>query len=521
MRAQQSLARFSTNGKIFFGLVQLWCLVAIAVFSLRGFFDVNHETIWADFASRPIPPDVVSSGRLSDPFAEPSRGFSHFVQTMINFYLESDGGNKPSERFIIRTTDNPISSKFSSTTSYGNAPGRPAEKKCMCDILSSLDCLDSIHCIPTNSDHVNALVLLGIETRQVLKKTATFNGTVKDSFWKPIGKQLQYSSIFAWHNWRKSGILPKFYDPMKRSDFVDQGRYSYCRDMNLTGKSCFFDKVSEQENLAGAIIERKAVRWLETKYNSREAVMNARGHIGQMMGDFVLQQMPRDDGTNIKPLSPLGFLMMFAHICRLLFNRRSFLEDIFQAHLVTLEPERNASESSEREAFTLSLHIRRGDSCSTKPKRYETNASALDSPPQTSNVRKCYQTKVYMDAVQRVRRFLPDDQPMHVFLSTDDAGDVIEDIKEHHADVFFSVNEWTFLNYSRSHFQYEGDRIEANENKERPILGETAVADLWLLSQGQAFVGHLGSRFGKVAWLLATSRQGRFVPYLSVDGHSK
>ena len=37
----------------------------------------------------------------------------------------------------------------------------------------------------------------------------------------------------------------------------------------------------------------------------------------------------------------------------------------------------------------------------------------------------------------------------------------------------------------------------------------------------KALVGHLGSRFGKVSWLLATARRNDFVPFFSVDGHSK
>ena len=83
------------------------------------------------------------------------------------------------------------------------------------------------------------------------------------------------------------------------------------------------------------------------------------------------------------------------------------------------------------------------------------------------------------------------------------------------------VDQWNYLNYSRSHFQYEAESIEAVENKNQHILGETAVADLWLLSHGHAFIGHLGSRFGKAAWLLATSRHNTFVPFFTVDGHSK
>jgi len=88
-------------------------------------------------------------------------------------------------------------------------------------------------------------------------------------------------------------------------------------------------------------------------------------------------------------------------------------------------------------------------------------------------------------------------------------------------DNFYGVEKWHFLNYTRDHFNYTADSIEAEENEaNQPFLGETAVADLWLLSHGHAFVGHMGSRFGKVAWMLATARRNNFVPFFSVDGHS-
>jgi hypothetical protein len=531
----RTFARIS-KGKFFFVLLLLWCFVAVVVFNLRVVLELNSETTWTDSVLHRMPSkptgkaeqkshrkisSLAGSGKRVDPFVDPSRGFNNFVQTMIKSYLEKDGSSKRSQKLIIYTTDPAVNANSTAMSSKVSRYRPSYSKKCECDLLS-VDCLDSIPCMPTNPEFIHALVLLGIETRRVIKQTATFEGAVDETPFNPIGKQLQYSSISAWHSWREFGILPKSYHPKMPSDFVDPTRYRYCRERNRKGKSCFFGSVSGDENSAGSMIEKKAVRWIETKYNSSEEVMNARGHVRRMMGVFVEQQMPNSDRTNTVRMSPLGHLMMFAHICRLLFNRRSFMEDIFRAHLVTLETGRKISGSSELGAFTLSIHIRRGDSCSIKdPEQYEAKAGALDSPAQTSNVRKCYQTKVYMDAVQRVRRFLPDDRPMNVFLSTDDAEDVMEDIKMRHADVFFSVDQWNYLNYSRTHFQYEQEFIEDTENKERPILGETAVADLWLLSQGQTFVGHFGSRFGKVAWLLATSRQARFVPYLSVDGHSK
>jgi hypothetical protein len=51
-------------------------------------------------------------------------------------------------------------------------------------------------------------------------------------------------------------------------------------------------------------------------------------------------------------------------------------------------------------------------------------------------------------------------------------------------------------------------------------LGEAAMIDMWHLSHGQVFIGHLGSRFGKLSWWQAIARQNSFVPYFTVDGHS-
>jgi hypothetical protein len=223
-------------------------------------------------------------------------------------------------------------------------------------------------------------------------------------------------------------------------------------------------------------------------------------------------------------LSPFGALVIFSHISRLLFNRRPFLERIYQEHLTTLKPVASVSKKSPRlEPFLVSLHIRRGDSCSEEdPQLYQSKASPIDSEPQMATNRRCYQTQVYLDAIERIRKLLPKSQPLIVYLATDDTENVMEEIQKNHSRVYNDVvDQWKFLNYSRNIFQYEQAVIEDEENTKRPILGETAVSDLWHLSHGQAFVGHLGSRFGKVAWMLAISRHGAFIPYFSVDGHSK
>eukprot|EP00536_Pseudo-nitzschia_multiseries_P000404 jgi/Psemu1/300028/fgenesh1_kg.5_\ len=131
-----------------------------------------------------------------------------------------------------------------------------------------------------------------------------------------------------------------------------------------------------------------------------------------------------------------------------------------------------------------------------------------------------------MDALRQIRLLVPRERPLHVYLATDDVGDMINEIinKEYLTSAeeeIVDIEQWHFVNYPRDAFNYHAETIEAPENKEnQPLLGETAVQDLWHLSHGHAFVGHLGSRFGKVAWLLATARHNAFIPFFSVDGHS-
>ena len=109
---------------------------------------------------------------------------------------------------------------------------------------------------------------------------------------------------------------------------------------------------------------------------------------------------------------------------------------------------------------------------------------------------------------------------LHVYLSSDDSKSLLEEIQTNDPALYTSMT-WHVLGYPdrSSIFQYQGS-IEGNRHGQHNVLGETAVADLWLLSHGEVFVGHLGSRFGKMAYLLSTARYNRFIPYFSVDGKS-
>ena len=432
---------------------------------------------------------------------------------------------------------------------------------CRCDIIS-VDCLDSISCIPHNNpNHLNALVWIGLETRTAIKETSIVDGgEAYSDLYLPIGKQLQYAAIDTWKAWRSDNVLPEYYHRRSGSIFVNPRWYPDCQKnrtsvnrgstysiMYYKGTSCFYQGITGEEDSAGTIMEHNAIRWFEHNNNnstlsSSEEVSPTKLQIRKILKAFLHDHQSNDS----RILSPLGNLLMFGHITRIMFNRRPFLEEIYQAHLTSIAVPSSSTEYDTKKAgriktttdvsddttknndvdpFIVGLHMRRGDSCNEdSPQLYQKEPSPLDSPAQFGNNRMCYQTDVYLEAIRRVRQLVPNTRPLHVYVATDDAGDVMEEILHHktfNKGVEVEVDQWNYLNYSRSHFQYEAESIEADENENKHILGETAVADLWLLSHGHAFIGHLGSRFGKAAWLLATSRHNTFVPFFTVDGHSK
>jgi hypothetical protein len=187
------------------------------------------------------------------------------------------------------------------------------------------------------------------------------------------------------------------------------------------------------------------------------------------------------------------------------------------------DDESDEDEDRKGKPFLVSLHIRRGDSCGDDY-GHQSEATPIDSKAQTGNERLCYETKVYLDAIKRIRELVPKIRPIIVYLATDDVGHLVNEMTEDYRWRLrntYGIVEWRYLDYSRDHFDYQASTIEAEENRfAQPMLGETAVADLWHLSHGHAFVGHMGSRFGKVSWLLAMARKNNFVPFFSVDGHS-
>jgi len=429
---------------------------------------------------------------------------------------------------------------------------------CFCDLIST-DCLHMISCMQDfhNPQRRYAMAWLGVQFRRAIRATSDIEEMPNPMDWAeiPLGKMLQYHTIETWKDWRTLNFLPQTYNLMAPSIFVEEEWYPDCMLSEkgnedpvymYRGVSCLYKGPGETEVNPDSTIENEADRWFTATAKTSSTATGVQ--VATILENFLRKHRPsssNDMYINYDRNMPLfsvrenefhfsarGNLMMFAHIMRMMFNRRPFLDKIYRekvTHVAT--PGSTLSNKSEDDPFIVSLHMRRGDSCGwPNPKDYRKEAHPLDSKAQSGSDRHCYITRVYLDALKRVRALIPRTRPIHVYLSTDDVGDVIDEIlnkkfigneTELADDNVLGVDKWHYLNYSRSFFKYDADVIEDIDNSaNQPILGETAVADMWHLSHGHAFIGHLGSRFGKVSWLLATARRNDFIPFFSVDGHS-
>ena len=319
----------------------------------------------------------------------------------------------------------------------------------------------------------------------------------------PLGKILQLISMEVWRLWLSTNVIPEGLGNAPDA-FVDHMRYPFCQENNLLGRRCFINDFAAEEQYGD--LEQEAI----AKYQHTQVIQAKTSRSN-------LEALQR----NPFKATPLDYLLTFSHMVRITLNLRSHVHDLYHNHTVTVDMKKRGP-IHEKETLRVAMHVRRGDSCGHMTSGYETRASPLDSRAQMGTTRLCYETSVYMTALQRIISSFPD-RHIIVYLSTDFSQSLIDDIMTDFVDLYHSVS-WKYLQYPRSIFVYdEGDEgiyIENPENKFRGILGETAVADLWHLSHGEVFIGHLGSRFGKLGWFLATARYNSFIPFFTVDGHS-
>jgi hypothetical protein len=381
-----------------------------------------------------------------------------------------------------------------------------ANIRCECELLS-IDCLNSVRCLPVGAA-ADTQILMGVEARKAIKDGSHFikgtdNRGRPDDPHDPIGKGFQYTSIRMWRRWIEGGEITNSH--YHKSHYINETWYHFCREHRLKGRNCFFKNNDKEEDLGE----------IELTAQNRSSIPDS---VRQKLRDAIEQYR----NTRGSSSSALGHLLALAHMSRIQFNRQITVVEFYRKYLKRKAPPTSAG--TKKESLRVSLHIRRGDACSTNPinkNNHMAEASPIHSPPQMTNIRKCYQTTVYLDALRRVQQLVPERQ-LEIFLSTDDAGDILEEIRANHTDLWESA-AWNYLDYDRQTFKNlvkSGNTVEFQHADDMAWLGETAAADLWLQSHGQVFIGHLGSRFGKVGWLLATARAGTFVPYFTVDGHS-
>lgn len=375
---------------------------------------------------------------------------------------------------------------------------------CQCQLVS-IDCLDAIRCLAADPTEE---IYVGIVTRSVTKQLVVVQdepmGDVMPD--APVGKASQFLAIKVWRKWLAKNEIPK--GLINRPDaFLNGTLYSHCRDNDLNGRGCFIDDFDSEE--AYGSMEKQAIDFFKGNRSEEETLAKKR-----------LQSLQNDPFS----ATALEYLLMHAQISRISLNLRPHVHELYQQHVTTIDHSSKTAKTTTGGILRVGMHLRRGDACRHETTGYELNASPLDSPAQVSGERLCYDTTVYLDALKRIQDLAPD-RHIIVHVATDHSGSLLEEIKTNYTAVYESVS-WKYLEYSREIFDYFGGKanggtyIESPDNQNRAILGETGLLDIWHLSHGQVFIGHLGSRFGKFSWIQAVGRHNALVPFFTVDGHS-
>ncbi|CAK0869016.1 unnamed protein product [Prorocentrum cordatum] len=376
---------------------------------------------------------------------------------------------------------------------------------CACD-LRELECLPATECFDSTMKEANEHIALGVKIRKALKATyIKRSGHIRSGQdqismppFFPLGKQITYGPIKDWRQWVKDGVLASSMGTQTYKKFIDPSRFQYCLDNNLSGSTCFWKDFFLDEELGS--IEEDALAHVGSKANLSD--------IQNISADLERFRTQASSSANVDSFAD-SYLLTLSHIALIHFNRQPSLTASFEQHLAIINPGVGK--------LRVSLHIRRADACSgLVSKGYLEHASPIDEHAQMTNVRLCYHTKVYVNALHRIRNLYG--RPLSVYVASDDGKSILDEIRQLDSD-FYEGTAWYHLNFSRAALKYVGS-VEGQNESTNGFLGETAAADAWLLSHGDVFVGHMGSRFTKGAYLLAAARHNIPIPYISVDGHN-
>jgi hypothetical protein len=266
--------------------------------------------------------------------------------------------------------------------------GSPASKvveveDCRCDIIS-VDCLHMIRCI---NDDIKQLVHGGISFRNVLRQLS-----YQDEFPlvnAPIGMGAQYVTISVWEQWLTNNSIPTKLISFK-DRFVNESNYPFCVELGLHGRDCFLNEFMSANNSDSDKFELQ-----ERNTSSQSHDLDSKAAINHI---HKLQ-------ANLFNVSNLEYLLAFSHISRITFDLRPHMLEIYDKYLKTID---RTTKHVANQSLRVSMHLRRGDSCRHETTGYEMIASPLHSPAQAGSYRRCYDTKVYMDALQNVLDLQPD-----------------------------------------------------------------------------------------------------------------
>jgi len=359
------------------------------------------------------------------------------------------------------------------------------------------------------------LVSAGVQARRAMKKKYKSDpkagGDLRLGEAHPLGKVMTYATIVNWRKWAAGVEMEPAYKPFSYRKFIDPQRYPECRDSNLMGSACFWKPFGADEDL-GDVEEGALHRKGQQDGTDETDFEQFRLHVASAIVPGTNQQ--NDEILNSLPADK--YLLSFAHIARMQFNMQSSLQNAYNNAKFVVNPGVGQ--------LRVGVHIRRSDACSELVRAgYKEEASNIDDGPQMTNVRLCYHTRVYINMLRRIRDLYG--MPLAVYLASDDSSSILDEIKSLSPDLFES-NSWHHLNFAQDangSLGYHGKNgltVEFQDSATSALIGETAALDAWHLSHSEVFVGSLGSRFGKGAYLLAVSRHNIPIPYISVDGHS-
>jgi hypothetical protein len=386
-----------------------------------------------------------------------------------------------------------LGSPSSTVITFGN--------NCTCELMS-IDCLDTIRCLTYSNIYEFKKIQEGVVKRRVLQSTSkSWDTSLTDDYdWAPVGKTLQSVTTRLWRVWLTRNELPLGFFSRNES-FYNETIYPYCLLHGFKGRACFIGNFKSSEEFGEMEMEAIRLHGLGTAIETKQA-----------KEDLVkLRDSPND-------VTPYFYLLHLSHMSRIAFNIRPFVLRMYEQRLKVIR----SKVAVTSQVLRVSLHVRRGDACAHALSGYSKKHSPLSSKAQWSGSRLCYDTSVYMKVLSRIQSRAKG-KHLEVYVSTDHLGSLLDEIKAYDRKLFDSMT-WKYVHYPRDVFNYSETLLEGEHYIEwapnMPELGETAFLDIWHLSHGQIFVGHLGSRFGKLSWWQATARHNSFVPYFTVDGHS-